>query len=254
MRRAFDLLTAGCHRPAFLMNVPNTWQSVAAQRLYRDELNRLGDFLVELGGSAPSRARLQAVMIDYDDARAALRAAQSSLAPARFVEAAVALDRCADILDAPNTPHTTGVPIAIIGGPLLGKDRAIYKMICASGGRIALDATETGERGLCPPFDRRALRDDPFAELADAYFNGIHDASRRPNSELYVWLKTQLSERNVRGIVFHRYIWCDIWHAELRRLQDWAGVPVLEIDAEDGGTTSCERTQTRIGAFLEMLR
>ena len=256
MRRAFEVLAATCDRPAFLMNVPNTWQSLAAQRLYRDELKRLGNFLVRLGGTAPSPTRLQKVMTEYDDARAALRAAQPYLPPRQFSEAAVATDRCAKALatSISGPLRTDGIPIALVGGPLLKTDAAIYDMISDAGGRIVLDAMETGERGLCPPFDRRALRDDSFAQLADAYFNGIHDASRRPNSAFYVWLKAQLATRDVRGIVVHRYIWCDIWHAEQRRLKDWAGVPVLEIDADDGGATSGERTCNRIRAFLEMLQ
>ncbi|MFH1717717.1 MAG: 2-hydroxyacyl-CoA dehydratase family protein, partial [Planctomycetota bacterium] len=46
MRRGFDILTARCELPGFLMNVPSTWQSPAAQKLYMDELKRLGRFLV----------------------------------------------------------------------------------------------------------------------------------------------------------------------------------------------------------------
>lgn len=50
MRRAFDIVTRKCELPAFLMNVPNTWQSPAAQELYTAELKRLGRFLIRQGG------------------------------------------------------------------------------------------------------------------------------------------------------------------------------------------------------------
>ncbi len=117
-----------------------------------------------------------------------------------------------------------------------------------------LDATETGDRGMCPEFDRRRLRDEPLMELAKAYFGGIQDASRRPNSGLYNWLKCELVGRAVRGIIFRRYLWCDMWHAELRRLKDWTDLPVLDIDAAGDNETDRQRTVNRIRAFLEMLQ
>jgi len=42
MRRAFDILVRRSDVPVFLMNVPNTWQSFGVQKLYIDELKRLG--------------------------------------------------------------------------------------------------------------------------------------------------------------------------------------------------------------------
>ena len=90
-------------------------------------------------------------------------------------------------------------------------------------------------------------------ELANAYFNSIHDASRRPNSELYKWLKKMLADREVRGIIFHRNLWCDIWHAELKRLKDWVGLPFLDIESTCDGESNQPRNENRIRAFLEML-
>ena len=58
MRRAFDIISAKCNLPSFLMNVPNTWQSTSAKQLYADELNRLGRFLCRMGGKSPSETRL----------------------------------------------------------------------------------------------------------------------------------------------------------------------------------------------------
>jgi benzoyl-CoA reductase/2-hydroxyglutaryl-CoA dehydratase subunit BcrC/BadD/HgdB len=91
-------------------------------------------------------------------------------------------------------------------------------------------------------------------ELASAYFGGIQDASRRPNSGLYKWLKRKLTDRGVRGIIFHRYVWCDMWHAELQRLKDWTGLPVLDIDTTGDNETRRHRTENRIHAFLETLQ
>ena len=129
----------------------------------------------------------------------------------------------------------------------------VTRVIVLVGGQIVLDATETGERGLCPPFDRRRIRDNPLVELAGSYFNGIPDASRRPNSELYNWFKSRLLDRAVRGIIFRRYIWCDTWHAELWRLKEWINLPVLDIDVGGDNEAHQHRAPNRIRSFLETL-
>ena len=93
--------------------------------------------------------------------------------------------------------------------------------------------------------------------MSGAYFDSIPDAFRRPDSGLFQWLGRELAARQVRGIIFRRYVWCDLWHAELQRLKKWSPVPVLEIDAgatsgsDDAGARN--RVQGRIEAFLEML-
>jgi benzoyl-CoA reductase/2-hydroxyglutaryl-CoA dehydratase subunit BcrC/BadD/HgdB len=90
-------------------------------------------------------------------------------------------------------------------------------------------------------------------ELAESYFTAIPDVFRRPNTGLYEWLEQKLAERRVRGIVFRRYVWCDLWHGELQRLKQWSPVPVLEIDAGADDLSAANRIQGRIESFLEML-
>ena len=258
MRRAFDILVRRCDVPVFLMNVPNTWQSVGVQKLYIDELRRLGEFLIDLGGKTPSDENLANIMRRYDTARASIRAARGYLTARKYAEMITAFGR-----DGPGEEFSNikrrelrikGVPLAIVGGPLMRRDFDILDIAEQAGGRIVLDAAETGERGMCAPFDRRRLRDGPLMELANAYFGGIQDASRRPNSELYKWLKSKLIDREVRGIIFHRYVWCDMWHAELQRLKDWTDLPVLDIDTTGDNETRLHRTANRIRAFLETLQ
>ncbi len=231
MRRVYDLLVRGSDKPAFLLNVPKTWQTVAVQRLYVDELKRLGRFLVQLGGRAPSNEELVKTMVEH--AGCAMHTTSSR-----------------EEIGVHGTPY---VPIAVIGGPLMQRDRILFRLIEESGGRIVLDATETGRRGQRRPFDRRRLIEDPLLELADAYFS-IPDASRRPNSSLYEWLKTELELTGARGIIFHHYIWCDTWRAEFTRLKEWVGLPVLGLDSDGHSETNLARSQNRIRAFLEMLQ
>jgi len=258
MRRAFDILVRKCNVPVFLMNVPNTWQSVAAQKLYIDELKRLGQFLIRLGGKSPSNDDLAKVMLEYDTARACILSARGHLTSREYSEAIVQFGRdgseARPNVAEGNKPSIAGVPLAIVGGPLMKQSFDIFDIVEQSGGRIVLDATETGERGMCAPFDCRRLRDDPLMELANAYFGGIQDASRRPNNELYKWLGHELVSRGVRGIIFHRYLWCDMWHGELWRLKDWVDLPVLDLDIGGDNETNQCRTPNRIRAFLEMLQ
>ena len=257
MRRAYDVISAECGTRVFLMNVPSTWKTVAAQRLYIDELKRLGRFLIRLGGQEPSNEQLADVMLAYDKSRAGLMAMQGRL-PSRDMAQVIAdfnrQGRAAlEVRREQRQKTKRGVPLAIVGGPLLVEHLEVFDIVERCGGRIVLDATETGVRGMCGRFDRRSLRDDALGELAAAYFGTIPDASNRPNSRLYQWLKEQLDVNGVQGILFHRYIWCDMWHAELARMREWAAVPVLDVDMGDGEAVSAGARQ-RIEAFLEMLR
>jgi len=254
MRRAAELIARDCALPVFLMHVPSSWQTAAAQRYYIDELRRLGRFLVRLGGTRPSNDALADVMCEHDAARATVRAARGRLSPRRFSEAIAEFHRTGEVaFDVPESlPALRGVPVALLGGPLLRDHFGVFDLIEEAGGRVVLDATDSGERGLPAPFDRRGLREDPLMELAAAYFGSIPHAFRRPNGELYRWLKQELADRGVRGIILRRYVWCDTWHAEVQRLKEWADLPVLDIDVNVDETTE-RRSANRIQAFLEIL-
>jgi benzoyl-CoA reductase/2-hydroxyglutaryl-CoA dehydratase subunit BcrC/BadD/HgdB len=258
MRRAYDILLRRCNIPLFLMNVPNTWQNVGVQKLYIDELKRLGRFLLNQGGKSPSDEVLVQIMLEYDTTRTSVLGAGGYLPSRQYSEMIETFNRNgpSQMLNSISQSKLSieGIPLAILGGPLIKKDFEIFDIIEQAGGRIVLDATETGQRGLCAPFDRRGLRDNPLLELASAYFCGIQDASRRPNSGLYRWLKSRLTDREVRGIIFHRYLWCDMWHAELQRLKEWVELPVLDIDTAGHNEIPNQRTTNRIRAFLETLR
>jgi hypothetical protein len=256
MRRGFDIVRKG-DIPAFLMNVPSTWQHCDAQKLYLEELNRLGRFLIGLGGKAPSNGDLAKIMLEYDSARRFTLAAKGHLSSRQYSEAIAKFnqDGKSDIARHITDKKllTDGIPLAIIGGPLLREDFDIFDEVESCGGLIVLDATETGERGMCAQFDHRRLHEAPLMELANAYFGSIPDASRRPNNQLYDWLERELVCREVRGIIYRRYIWCDIWHAELYRLKQWTDLPVLDIDVSGNGESLSARIIQRIQAFVEML-
>jgi hypothetical protein len=266
MRRVFGLLTRKVNAPAFLLNVPSTWQTVAAQRLYVDELKRLGRFLVRLGGHEPHAKELMRVMLECDEAGTHIHSMTTGgtwVPPSNSFDG---VDSARHVGCVPHTsslprggngvrctPYDCGVPLAVVGGPLMQRDRVLFDIVEECGGRIVLDATETGQRGRRPAFDRRATMENPLLELARAYFS-IPDASRRPNSELYTWLKRELTLTGARGVIFHHYVWCDLWRAELGRLREWVGLPVLDLDSDGHSETSAVRSGSRVRAFMEMLQ
>jgi benzoyl-CoA reductase/2-hydroxyglutaryl-CoA dehydratase subunit BcrC/BadD/HgdB len=234
MRYVAAMLGQRGNRPVFLLNVPSTWQTPAARQLYLDELRRLGRFLVRLGGKTPSGEELTQVMLAFDRVREEDRA--NSRGPTA------------------RDGGGGGIPLAILGGPLLETDCEFFALVERAGGRIVLDATEHGQRTLPRPFDLSRLAADPLAELADAYFDAIPDAFQRPDTRLYEWLGRELAARQVRGIILHRYLWCDLWHAESQRLKQWSPTPVLELDVGPDDTAAPNRIQGRIEAFLEILK
>ena len=83
-----------------------------------------------------------------------------------------------------------------------------------------LDATEGRRADPAAPLDPTRLAATRCEELGDAYFDGIPDVFRRPNDRLYEWLRRADCRRAACGAsCLRRYVWCDLWHAELPRLR-----------------------------------
>jgi benzoyl-CoA reductase/2-hydroxyglutaryl-CoA dehydratase subunit BcrC/BadD/HgdB len=253
MRRVADLVTAKSNAPVFVMTLPHTWQTAEARELYLSELERLGRFMVALGGQSPGRKELAQTMLEHDEFRASVRSMRQRLSPKQYSQLIMRFHKDRSVDHPPPSPEPKGLSIALVGGPLMSGDLDIFDMIEAAGGRVALDGTETGERTLPAAFDRQQMQDDPLGALADCYFGHIQDAFRRPNDGFYEWLKQRMTEESVRGIILRRYIWCDIWHAEAERLKEQTGLPVLHLDVTDDGADS-ERTSYRLQSFMEMLK
>jgi benzoyl-CoA reductase/2-hydroxyglutaryl-CoA dehydratase subunit BcrC/BadD/HgdB len=249
LRRGFDTATLRGRCRAFLFNVPAT-QTPAAKQIYRAEVERLGRFLLEHGGSAPTPEFLQRELLWADETRRRLREAAPLAAARSFAETAAGFyDH--GVFSAPSAAQSGNlVPLALVGGPLGRADWNVFGAVEAAGGRVALNATEFGERCLCPAFEDQ---EDPFEALINGYFDHIVDVFQRPNTRLYAWLKAGLSSRHVRGIVLWHFTGCDLWRAEAQTLREAFGLPVLPLEAGEAAGLS-PREVTRLQAFLEALK
>jgi benzoyl-CoA reductase/2-hydroxyglutaryl-CoA dehydratase subunit BcrC/BadD/HgdB len=250
LRRSYDAATFHSPARAFLFNQPATL-GPAARHIYHDELLRLGDFLGELGGHPPTLEVLRREIARANQARQQLLT-YAAHSPAHSFAAALA--QYHDSGRASNLPPLVPpgkVPLALVGGPFVPANWHLFHLIEQAGGRIALNATESGERSLLPTIDCPEDK-SPFAALADGYFERIADAFQRPHTRLYEWLKPRLEARQVRGIILWQYTGCDLWRAEAQTLSEVFQLPVilLEGGAEPGANP---RDENRLQAFVETL-
>ena len=272
MRRAADAVAAADSSRLFLFNLPATWQSSAARRLYHAELARLGKFLETLGGRTPTDAQLAGVICAYEACRTALRAfmlrgsarrtaealaiyfagsARSSSGSGGSLPCRHSLESASAALGRDAAP--VGVPLALVGGPLLPTQWPLFDAVESAGGCVRLNATEPSERTLLPPLPNAASGQSLPGMLADHYFDHAVDVFHRPNSRLYAWLRSRLSERRVRGIVLWVHVGCDLWRAEASSLREAFELPVLVLEAHEvhaGGL----RDTNRLTAFIESLQ
>ena len=98
------------------------------------------------------------------------------------------------------------------------------------------------------------MTQDPFSELADACFDTIQDIFQRPNTLFYQKLDRTLRQSATKGLIVRRYLWCDLWHAEIYRLKQWSPVPVLDLEIGNSPQDERHRLATRIQSFMEMVQ
>jgi benzoyl-CoA reductase/2-hydroxyglutaryl-CoA dehydratase subunit BcrC/BadD/HgdB len=252
MRRAADTV-AGRHPRLFLFNLPATWQTPAARRLYHNEVGRLGRFLVQCGGRAPGAEEFETVLLEWDQRRHRLRDLLPQTNARQAAELLMDFFHDGHVPDVVPRPTASGVPLALVGGPLLRSQLDLLDAVKGVGGRVVLNAAEPGERCLLPPLPPRSPGRPPLALLADHYFDQAIDVFHRPNSRLYAWLGARLADRGVRGIILQVHVGCDLWRAEAASFREAWPLPVLVLEAHEGRGFG-QRDLTRLGAFVESLQ
>jgi hypothetical protein len=282
LRRGFDSLDTKSVSRTFLFNLPATWQTPAAESIFCAEMERLGQFLLELGGRTPSGAELARVAEQYAARRKMLLDSAQSCPARSYAEAVARFHWDGSIrlpkespanLEGVSPPAGTGaaaIPLALAGGPLPREQWTLFETIATAGGRVVLNGTEAGERSLWGASPAPAVNPGgapklaagvngkarpaatPMRALARDYLDHCVDVFQRPNTRLYDWLKERLAARNVRGIVLWHYVGCDLWRAEAQSLREAFGLPVLVLEAPESATVPL-REQGRVEAFLEAL-
>jgi benzoyl-CoA reductase/2-hydroxyglutaryl-CoA dehydratase subunit BcrC/BadD/HgdB len=255
MRRSFDAFTGSQPVRAFLFNLPATWQSPVALRIFRTEVERLGRFLQVHGGHAPTAKDLAQIIERRSQSRKCLLESAPRCSARQYAEAIARFhwDGSVRVPDHPPSPSSRAIPLAIVGGPLTASQWGLLDLIEAAGTRIVLNATESGERSLLPPFRLEGFSDDPIGAVAQGYFENCTDVFQRPNTRLYSWLGERLTARDVRGIVLWVHTGCDLWRAEAQTLRETFRLPVLLLEADEvpGGSP---REANRLQAFVETLK
>ena len=291
LRRGFDAARFHGASHAFLFNLPAT-QTPAARQMYRAELERLGRFLLKLGGSPATPEKLRREMVQSETTRRQLLEA-APLAAARSFAEAVARFHANGAFSEPAIFQTNSeIRIsASTGGSLLAdstppethsglRTSDFFRpsgfrtsdfppvSLALVGGPLSLadwnlfDAIETaGGRVVLNATltGERSLSpewdglDELFEALVTGYFDNLVDVFQRPNTRLYSWLKPRLLSRQARGIVLWHFTGCDLWRAEFQTLRDAFALPVLWLEADAAAGLS-PRDIGRLAAFLETLQ
>jgi hypothetical protein len=253
MRRGCDAAILRNRHRAFLFNLPATWQTAAAGQIFRSELERLGRFLLSIGGHALLPDMLQQELLRSDLIRKRLSEDAPTSSSREFAEALARFHWDGTYAPPLSRAQEDRVPIALVGGPFLAPHWKLLEVIEEAGARVVLNATEFGERSLSPTFEFGATADPPFDVLARGYCDYMVDVFQRPNTRLYAWLERRLISRQVRGIVLWHFTGCDLWRAEAQSMREAFGLPLLMVEpGEESGIA--QRLVNRVEAFLEMLK
>ncbi len=273
LRRAHDSIGGAAADRSFLFNLPATWQTGAVRKLICAELKRLGDFLVQVGGRAPTAQLLAHHLQSYRAARTELARAGRWCYGSAYANAVAQFHREGSFKLPPRRQPAPGTQareenraprLALIGGPLGTNDMELIGQIEAMGGALVLNATESGERTLAPHALDQDQEKEPWRpgcdqvdgmadELAQCILDQCVDVFQRPNTRLYAWLDQRLAERKVQGLILWHHVACDLWRAEAEGLREAFKLPLLLLEADESGGSS-QRNAGRVQAFLEALR
>ena len=226
-----------------MFNLPATWQTAAAGQIYRSELERLGQFLLAIGGTRRRRkgcgrkwcnpAGRESVCSNQRRAgspRGICRSRGAISLGRRFFAAAAVAGRSNSARPGRRAVSRAALEIA-------GRNRSRRRTRRAERDRNRRTQFVAGDLNW-----RRAR--DPFDALVHGYCDNIVDVFQRPNTRLYSWLKPRLASRQARGIVLWHFTGCDLWRAEAQTLRETFGLPVLLLEAAAKPGAAAARVST----------
>ena len=135
--------------------------------------------------------------------------------------------------------------LGALGGPMSASDYELSTAVEDAGGHFVLDATERAS-GSCrgPRFGTsigcKRIHDKKLVRSTSIASQTSSDAR---TNRMFAWLREQVAQRHVRGILLRRYVSCDHWHGEMQRLREELAVPTVGVDNGRAGNDSRARAR-----------
>ncbi len=148
---------------------------------------------------------------------------------------------------APSAPGSRRHPPGAGGRPDARADLDLYDLLERRRRAHRAGRHRRRRADVAPRLRSRAPSQRSARGIGRRVLPGIPDPFRRPNDPLYAVAGPRDPRRRVQGVVVRRYVWCDLWHAEVPRIQSESRVPVLDLDAvQDDQSDS--RGEPRLGS------
>lgn len=96
------------------------------------------------------------------------------------------------------------------------------------------------------------IKEKNLTGIKKAYYNQIPCIYKRPNVQFYEMVGTQIKQLDCKGIIAWTLDYCDNYEFELKRIEQYFGLPVLRIRS-DLSFQNISQLKTRIGAFAETI-
>ena len=96
------------------------------------------------------------------------------------------------------------------------------------------------------------IKEKNLAGIKQAYYNQIPCIYKRPNNQFYEMVGAQIKQLDCKGIIAWTLDYCDNYEFELKRIEQYFGLPVLRIRS-DLSFQNISQLKTRIGALAETI-
>lgn len=274
-KKMFELL--GRIKPLHLIHMPYLTDAAHALDFWRSELVRFQHFLEGRTGVAVTDEALTAQIRQSNRMQAAFltllnhhRAGRLALSGSELLVILESkgfvvdmdlyvhqLERLNDELSLAPAAQPSPKPRVLLTGTPVGKGSdKVLQIIEQAGGQVLVQENCTGIKTFYYPFDETLAAKDPLTALAKRYLQ-LPCACMSPNANRFDLLDRLVSDFAIQAVVDLTWQCCHTYNVEsfslLDHLKTRHGVPVLHLET-DYSTSDIGQLQTRIEAFLEMIR